>query len=81
MRYQDLKVGMKVKIVCVCNDYHTDYYGHEWNNVWVPIMDSYVGESFVIDGFELRGVWCSDETDSTLANWCWPWESLEEISE
>lgn len=43
MRYQDLKVGMKVKIVQRGADDFVDSDGVWWDNVWVSGMSNEIG--------------------------------------
>ena len=80
MRYQDLKVGMKVKIVKKVDDYHTDADGIEWDNVWVAEMNNFIGDTFWVDRLAETGVY-ADNMDRSISIWAWPWEALEEVSE
>lgn len=82
MRYQDLKVGMWVKIVRKVDDYHTDADGIEWDNVWVADMNGVLGEEFIVGSIRLTGVKSvASGTEGALHEYCWPWASLEEVSE
>ena len=80
MRYQDLKVGMKVKIVSKVDDYHTDADGIEWDNVWVADMNNFIGDTFLVDRLAETGVY-ADNRDRSISIWAWPWEALEEVVE
>jgi hypothetical protein len=80
MRYQDLKIGMRVKIVKKVESYHTDADGIRWDNDWGSEMDRCVGKSFEVDSFSYGGAF-NDNIDEEISWYSWPWVSLEEVVE
>lgn len=78
MKYDDLKIGMKVKVVRKTEDYDGDWEGWWWENLWVGEMDEYVknGKVYTIRSFQVRGVVFEEDKE-----WRWPWQSLEPAEE
>ena len=75
MRYQDLKVGMKVKIVQEVADDFVDSDGVWWDNVWVSGMSNEIGNIRTITSFDRLGIHTSGMFYS------FPWAGVEEVVE
>lgn len=82
MRLEDVKVGMKVRVIGTLMS-NTD----GWNNSWVPEMDAGVGHTFEVlsvcpfaRGIILRKI-SPKLGHNPLDDWIFPWQVLEPVVE
>jgi len=70
MQYEDIEVGMRVKVVRRTEDHNAG-----WNNTWNPEMRKTVGSEkvFTVKRISQSGVRFAEDS----AGWGWDWGSLE----
>lgn len=73
MKYEDLKIGQKVKVVCSWPDNHDG-----WEDGWVVQMNKYVNNNkgYTISSFDKGGIKFLEDRE-----WHFPWQSLELVGD